>query len=405
MRAPKTRGQGTFKTTQIVLLTLPVLLLSIFANTAIAKLPAIKVGTTVSFSGVYAAPAKQQFEGIRMWVDDLNARGALLGRRVELVSYDDSSDAAKTARLYERLITVDQVDLLIGPYSSELTMAASQVAEAYNFPMVAAAANSSAIWSKGYKNIFQVGAPAADFMNLAIQSAAQDAGLKRIALIYADTDFSKEVAAGTRAQAAKFSMDIVFEAQYSLDNPGFSQLVARIQSSNPDMVIGATYLNDSIAFVRQAKKSQLAPKAMVFTVGPALEEFYLALGDDADGVLGAVSWMRTANLPMAQDFSYRYKLLFGRNAGGHAAYGYAAGEVLEAGVRLADTLVKKTIRQQLRQMKFRSLLGRYSVDETGRQKAKSIYVMQWQNGRRVLVMPKTMRQQPIIYPFTPWSER
>jgi len=365
----------------------------------------VRVGVTASLSGVYAGPGQEQLEGIKMWVHDINARGALLGRKVELVHYDDQSDPDTTRRLYERLITADKVDLLIGPYSSDLTLVASEVAERHAFPMVAAGAASSRIWSRGYRNIFQVDAPAREYMNLLIKSARENAGLTRIALIYPEAAFSREVAEGVRAKAAEQGMTIVFDEQYPLDSSDFSDLVRRMRVTAPELVIGATYLDDSIAIVKEAKRQQFSPKALAFTVGPALPEFGTALGADADGIIGVVPWMRSGNVPMAYDFSFRFKEQFGRNAGVHAAQGYGAGQVLEAGVRLAGSLDKDAIREQLRGMVFRSLLGNYRVDETGLQQAKTIYLMQWQNGNRLLVSPKELRDAPIIYPFKPWSER
>jgi branched-chain amino acid transport system substrate-binding protein len=178
-----------------------------------------------------------------------------------------------------------------------------------------------------------------------------------------------------------------------------------MKAANPDLVIGGTYLDDSIACVHEAKRQQFSPKAFAFTVGPALVEFGDKLGPDAEGIMGVVSWMRSGSVPMAYDFSFRYKEKYGRNAGVHAAYGYAAGQVLEAGVRLAGSLDKDAIRQQLSEMKFRSILGNYQVDENGSQLAKNTYVMQWQNGFRLLVLPKTIQDAEVIYPFKPWSER
>jgi len=365
----------------------------------------IKVGATASLSGVYAGPGQNQLEGLKMWAHDINARGALLGRKVELVYYDDESDPDTTRQLYQRLINDDMVDLLIGPYSSDLTLVASDVAERHDFPMVAAGAAASEIWSRGYRNIFQVDAPAYEYMDLLIKSAKNKAGLTRVALIYPAADFSREVAEGVRAKAAEQGMEIVFDEEYPLDSTEFADLVRRMRLSAPELVIGATYLNDSIALVREAKRQQLSPQAFAFTVGPALPEFGNALGDDADGIIGVVSWMRSGRVPMAYDFSFRFKEKFGRNAGVHAAYGYGAGQVLEAGVRLAGSLDKDAIRQQLRNMVFRSLLGNYRVDETGMQKGKTIFLMQWQNGYRLLVSPPELRDAEIIFPFKPWSER
>jgi branched-chain amino acid transport system substrate-binding protein len=339
-----------------------------------------------------------------MWAHDVNARGALLGREVEIVSYDDQSVPATSARLYEKLISEDKVDLLIGPYASDVTLAASGVAERHNFPMVSGSAAATGIWSHGYRNIFQVDTPAERYMDQLIESASA-AGLTSIALAYAGSDFPREVARGVRAKAAAAGMKLVIDEEYHEDNVDFTDLIRRIKATSPDLVIGGTYLHDSIAFVREAKRQNFSPKALAFTVGPALIEFGETLGSDADGILGVVAWMRSGNVPMAYDFSFRYKEMTGRNAGVHAAYGYAAGQVLEAAVRLADSLGRDAVREQLQEMKFGSLLGRYRVDDSGKQLAKKTFVMQWQDGRRLLVLPAQRRESEIVYPLKPWSER
>jgi branched-chain amino acid transport system substrate-binding protein len=364
----------------------------------------IRVGMTVSLSGEYAVPGRTELEGVEMWVHDLGQRGALLGRPVELVYYDDKSDPAVSARLYERLITQDKVDLLLGPYASDITMAASTVAEKHNFPMVATGAASGDIWSRGYKNIFGVDAEADHYMDLLIESAAA-AGLKTIALVYGDTDFPRQVAKGVRAQAALHDMRIVFDKEYSPETADYPALVKAMKVTRPDLVIGGTFLEDSMALVRASKAADFSPRAFAFTVGPALKDFVETLGKDANGIMGIVAWMRSGAIPMAMDFSYRYKEKYGHNASVQAALGYGAAQVLEAGVRLAGSLDKDAIRTQLGQMKFLSLLGRYEVDNTGKQIAKSTYVMQVQNGYRLLVLPKSMQESRVQYPFKPWSER
>jgi branched-chain amino acid transport system substrate-binding protein len=117
--------------------------------------------------------------------------------------------------------------------------------------------------------------------------------------------------------------------------------------------------------------------------------------------------MAAAHMPMALDFAFRFNEEYSLTeaASVYNAYGYGAGQVLEAGVRLAGSLDKEDIRMQLGHMKFRSILGGYEVDDTGRQLDKDTYVMQWQHGERRLVLPKELRDSPIEYPFKPWDER
>ena len=364
---------------------------------------ALKVGFSVSLTGRYADAGQRQHHGIEMWAVDVNARGALLGRPIELVHYDDESSPEKSAQLYQRLIVQDQVDLLIGPYASDVTLAASSVAERHNFPMVAAGAAAEEIWSRGYQNIFGVDSPAGVYMDPIIEFANKQ-GLGRIALVYADTSFTSEVAAGVRRQAALQGLEIVFDEKYRADT-SFAELVQRMLRMNPDTVIGATYEQSAYAVLREAKLQDLSPKIFAFTVAPALREFGDKLGADAEGVMGPVVWLRSERMPMAYDFSHRYNEKYGNNPGHHAAYGYGAGQVLEAAVRLAGSLDKDKIREQLRTMKFLSLLGRYKVDESGKQIGKKTFVMQWQNGRRRLVLPEKLAERPVHYPFTPWSQR
>ena len=356
----------------------------------------IRVGVTASLTGAYAKLGQDQLSGIRMWADDINARGALLGRKVEIVHYDDASDPEKSAALYERLITQDKVDLLLGPYSSDITLAASRVAERHNFPMVATGASSGTIWEQGFSNIFQIDAPAADYMKLPLE-LANEKGLKRIALVYADTEFPREVAEGARKMAAGHGMQVVLDEAYPQDSLEFGGIAARLKAAAPDVVIGGTYFRDSVALVRAIRSVGLKPEITVMTVGPAQEDFGRQLGDEANGVMGAIAWMRSGKMPLAYDFSFRYKEKYGYNAAVHAAYGYGGGQVLEAAVRLAGSLDRDAVREELKTMKFRSLLGHYRVDETGRQTAKSTYVMQWQDGFRLLVLPEDLADSPVRY--------
>ena len=113
-----------------------------FPTASLAK--DIVVGASVALTGKYARTGQEQLQGFQMWVDDVNARGGLLGRKVVLKYYDDESKPDTGAKLYEKLITDDKVDLLIGPYSSAVTMAASTVAEKHNFPMVSSTRTCSA---------------------------------------------------------------------------------------------------------------------------------------------------------------------------------------------------------------------------------------------------------------------
>lgn len=362
--------------------------------------PPILVGTTQSLSGRFAEEGRLQLEGLLMWVDDVNARGELLGRPVELIHYDDHSDPDRVEALYDRLINERKVDLLIGPYSSELTLRATDVAERNNFPIVTAAASADSIWSRGYRNVFGMDVPSSNYMDIAVEEAARR-GAKTVALFYAEGDFAEDVARGVRRELKKHGLRLVMDRQYAVDQADFRIMAEELVAieSKADIVLGATYLSDSVAIAKaMGDRRRLDVDMVALTVGPATREFSNLLGGNLNGVCGVVQWLRSVRLPGAQDFSYRYRQMHGHNAGVHAAIGYSAGQVIEAAVRLAGTTDADALRDQLRSLRFRSLIGHYQVDDTGRQVAKRNYLLQWQDDRRRLVAPADIAESELIYP-------
>jgi len=371
----------------------------LFSTNAVANEP-IRIGTTQSLTGIYKEFGEAQLNGLRMWVDDINARGSLLGRDVVLVHWDDHSKADRSAWLYRDMIENDKVDLLIGPYSSDITIAATEVTESFNFPIVTAAASAEKIWNRGYKNVFGIDTPAANYMDIAVAEAAAR-GAKTAMLIHSDTEFSREVAAGVRQEASQHGIKLVLDEEYAVDAVDLSQLATKMKTVEADVLFGATYVEDAMHLARALGDSKRANRAamVALTVGPGLAEFGQIIGEErADGIVGVVQWLRSVRLPMAQDFAYRYRQRFGYNPGVHAAIGYSTGQVIEAAVRLAGSTDKDAVRSQLATMEFRSLLGQYKVDATGRQLGKTNYLLQWQGGSRKLVAPPEVAESALVYP-------
>jgi branched-chain amino acid transport system substrate-binding protein len=114
----------------------------------------IRIGATVSLSGRYSEPSAMVRDGYRLWEKQVNQRGGLMGRPVELVVYDDGSDPETTFNRYQQLIHQDQVDLVLSPYGTPLTLQASQVSETQQMVMLACAASGKAIWNRGYRHVF-----------------------------------------------------------------------------------------------------------------------------------------------------------------------------------------------------------------------------------------------------------
>ena len=314
-----------FKTVNILLMSIAALLLSL-GNTAFAtNHDPIKVGVSVSLTGDYKAQGESLLEGLSMWANDVNARGALLGRHVEIIHYDDQSSPEKSAEIYEKLITQDEIDLLVGPYASSLTMAASTVAEKYNFPMVSGTSAATAIWNRGYKNIFQVDVPAPAYMADAIR-IAKAAGFTSVGILFQDGAFTNEVAMGAKAAAEEAGLKIVTYKSYPAGTTDFVDFVRQLKVNKAHLILGATYLEDSVAIVKELKRQDYSPRALGFTSGPSVTEFGEQLGPLAEGIIGFTPWIKATREPMAHDFDFRYRSIYGRGADSNGAGGYAAGE-------------------------------------------------------------------------------
>lgn len=364
----------------------------------------IVVGTSVALTGKYARTGQEQLQGFQMWVEEVNARGGLLGRKVQLVHYDDESKPETGVKLYEKLITDDKVDLLIGPYSSGVTNAASTVAEKHNFPMVSSGASASEIWERGYKNIFGLYTPAETYMDQ-ILDLGKSKGLKKVALIYENTEFPRGVANGVKSKAKQLGMQIVFEEEYGKASADFSSMIIKIKAKKVDMVIGGSYLPDSTAFMHQAKENRLYAKIFAFTVGPALPDFGQNLGLDAEGVMGNTHWEPTFNLPGIKEFTEKYNKKYGHEPGYHAGGGYGAGQVLEAAVKKAGSTDRDKVRAALFALDTVTTFGRYKVDATGKQIGKPGYTVQWIGGERHVVLPTDAATARVAYPFKDWGKR
>jgi len=381
-----------------------VIFLAIVVSPALTYAKDIVVGTSVALTGKYARTGQEQLQGFEMWVDEVNARGGLLGQQVKLVHYDDESKPETGAKLYEKLITDDKVDLLIGPYSSAVTMAASTVAEKHGIPMVSSGASATEIWTRGYKNVFGLYTLAETYMDQILEFG-KSKGLRKIALIYENTEFPRAVGSGVKSKAKELGMQVVFEEEYGKASTDFSSMIIKIKAKKPDMVIGGSYLPDSTAFVRQAKENRLYAKIFAFAVGPALPDFGTNLGLDAEGVMGNTQWEPTLKLPGAKEFAEKYNAKYGHEPGYHAGGGYGAGQVLEAAVKKAGSTDRDKVRAALFSLDVVTTFGRFKVDETGKQIGKPAYAVQWIGGERHIIFPVENATAKVVYPFKDWGKR
>jgi branched-chain amino acid transport system substrate-binding protein len=373
------------------------------AGPAEAQAP-IKIGASLSLTGTYGKIGAYQKEGYELCAEDLNAKGGLLGRKVEIVVYDDQSMPATGVRLYEKLITEDKVDAVMGPYSSPITEAVANVTEKYQKVMVTPLAATTSIFKKGRKYVFMVISPAEVYLEGLIDMAAKR-GLKTIAIVNEDTLFAKTAADGAAELAKKKGLQVVLREAYPKGNTDFSALLTKIKALNPDVVAGSTYFDDAVAIIRQMRELDVNPKMLGVTVGGDLPEFYEVLKKNAEFVYGATQWDESLPYPGAREFAAAFKKKFKRDPAYHAAAGYAGCQIYAEGVRRAKTLDADKVRAELLALKMRTAFGDYAVDQDGFQTAHKMVTLQWQDGKILIVWPDELSNGKARYPTPPWNQR
>ena len=238
-----------------------VLLLPIAAKAA----EPIKVGLSVALTGGVAPIGKQVLAALQIWRDDVNAKGGLLGRPVELVFYDDQSNPQNVPRLYTKLIDVDKVDLLIGPYATNMVAPAIPVLMQFHkttIGILANAANSKFHYDQYFSMLPTGPEPqksfAYGFFELA---AAQKPRPKTVAIVAADAEFAQNAADGARESIKEIGgFQTVLDQKYPPTTTDYSPIMRAVQALNPDIVYVAAYPPDSVGIVRAANEIGLTPK-------------------------------------------------------------------------------------------------------------------------------------------------
>jgi len=380
--------------------------------------PRLRIGASLSQTGPYAAPGQNQLRGYQLCVKHTNEKGGVLGRRLELVVEDDQSQPATAAHIYEKLITQDRVDGILGPYASPITEAVADVNEKHRMPMVATQGAATATYRKGRKFVFMVPSAAEVYLEGLIDIAARR-GLKTVALINEDTLFAKAVVQGTAELARKKGLEVVFVEAYPKGITDFAAILAKVRTANPDVLAAATYFDDAVAITRQLRHLDLNPKMFAVTVGGDLLKFYEVLGRNAEFVYGAAQWepelvtLRAGGLipiarqyPGAREFVESYKKEFpGADFSYHSAGGYGGCQILVEAIKRAGSLDGEKIRDAILRMDLNTVYGGFKVDPDGFQIAHKMVTFQWQDGKKVIVWPDELAPGKPRFPTPPWSQR
>jgi branched-chain amino acid transport system substrate-binding protein len=384
----------------------------------------IRVGCSMALTGGVASIGKQVLAALQIWRDDVNAKGGLMGRPVELVFYDDQSNPANVPAIYTKLIDVDKVDLLIGPYATNMVAPAIPVIMQFKkttIGILANAANSQFHYDQYFsmlptgpepKKAFSTG-----FFELA---AAQNPKPKTVAIVAADAEFAQNAAEGARENIKTMGFDLIMDKSYPPSTTDYAPIMRAVQAANPDVVFVAAYPPDSVGIVRAAKEIGLSPKMFGGTfIGLLVTPIKMQLGPLMNGIINNEVFLPAPSFvfPGTKEMLAKYQVIAKAQGldplgWGFAPLGYAAGQVLAAAVEGTKSLDNVKIADYIRGHSFQTVVGDITFGKDGEWAKSRVVFTQFQNvtgntldqfqdaSREVIVWPNELKSGNVIYPYS-----
>ena len=394
-----------------------------FAPDARAQQP-IKIGFGMALTGGLAGAGKSALIAMQIWADDVNKKGGLLGRKVELVYYDDQTNSATVPGIYTKLLDVDKVDLIVSGYGTNLIAPAMPIViqRGLTFPSLFGLAVNEKFKYPNYFQIMPAGPePLTDwskgFFELAMQ---QNPKPKTIALVGADAEFARNAVKGARTNAKKMGLKIVYDRTYPPRTADYTPIVRAIQARNPDIVFVGSYPPDSVGMVKAA--SEIGLKTKLFgggMVGLQYASIMTALGSKLNGIVNYDFWVPAPTLKFAgvEAFLKKYQ----EQAKGKGVdplgyylppYAYAYLQLLEQSVTATKSLDHQKIGAYMRKATFDTVVGKVKFGSNGEWSRTRVLQVQYQGikdtkletftkaGTRTVLYPKEWKSGSINYPYT-----
>ncbi|MGD9953633.1 MAG: amino acid ABC transporter substrate-binding protein [Burkholderiales bacterium] len=379
----------------------------------------IKVGMSMPQTGTLGAGGKAALVALRMWVEDVNAKGGLLGRKVELIAYDDQTNPALTPAIYTKLLDVDKVDLLIAPYGTVPTAPIMPLVKQRGLLLMGnfsfqvnhtvkhdmwfnnAPWNDASSWFTGYFN------------------AAKKANVKTIAFLAADQEFAQNLARGAKKLAAEGGLKTIYEQNYPPTTTDFSSLIRAIRAAKPDAVFVASYPNDSAAIVRAVNEIGVGSGVKIFgggMVGLQFTPIMTSLGSLLNGIVNYNSYVPGMKYPGIEEFLARYAKKAAEEKVDPLGFylppfNYAIGQMLEQAVNATKSLDHRKLADYLRKNEMKTIVGPIRYGPDGEWANPRVVQAQFRGvkdkdmeqfrkaGNQVVLYPDAYKTGDFIWPF------
>jgi branched-chain amino acid transport system substrate-binding protein len=399
--------KGTFGKASVVVAAILSLLMAASVGFAAET---VKVGVLLPLTGSQAKFGEIEKRSMEMATEEINAKGGVNGKKIELLFEDDTGKPDVGRSGIEKLISRENVPVITGGYSSSVTAAAAPVAQQFKVPFVICTGSADDITEKGYDYIFRINPPASEYPNAVktfLQGVAKD--VKTVALLYENSSFGQSSSKSFEKDAAELGLKIVVKEGYQAGAIDFKPILTKVKAANPDMIYMVSYVMDASLLMRQSKELRIAPKLFVGGgAGFTLPEFGKSAGDAADYVYSATLWVETLPFPGAKEYYNNYKKKYNDETEYHGAEAYAVIYVVADALKRAKSITPKDVRDALAATDMKTAFGPVKFVSYGKktqQNQVDTYMVQWQKGELEAVWPTSVATKKYIYPTPPWDMR
>ncbi len=392
-------------------------------STGAAAQEPIKIGFSMALTGPLAANGKQTLLGMKIWEDETNAKGGLIGRPVKLVYYDDQSNPSTVPGIYTKLLDVDKVDLVISGYATNMIAPAMPVVmqKKKTFISLFGLDVNAEFKYKNYFSVLPTGQKTKEsFTEGFFQTAlAQNPKPTTVALTAEDAEFSRNACEGARANAKTFGVKIVYDKTFPPGTTDFSPIVRAVQASNPDLVIVCSYPLSSVGITLAVNEANYKPKMIGGAmVGLQATVFKQKLGSKLNGFVNYETWVPSDKMMKpAAEFFKKYQARAGAEGVDPLGYylggwGYAYAGVVGQAIAETKSIDDTKIADYFRKATFKTIMGDWSYGANGEWTKSGMMQVQYHDVKdgndieqwrgmavQTVLTPSDLSTGKVIYPY------
>lgn len=382
---------------------------SLSVQTALAK-DKITVGFSMSLTGKYAPGAVGQMQAYQLWKEIVNKQGGIYVKKygkklpVQLVYYDDKSDANTAVRVYEKLITEDKVDVVLSPYGTAIHFAVAPIAQRYKIPIVGSTAASVKLRDIKTNYFWFITSCMPDWQMKALVDLLKHLGIHNIAIIYAQELFPRENLQFLDPLVKKAGFNVSLHKDYPMGARDLTTLLSEVKNKNPEAVIALCYPAGAFTITEQAKEVGLNPKFLFELVGPAVVAFRPKFGNATEGITTMGHWSQKAKWPGAMDFYNEYIAKFKTKPDPlNSVLAYTSCQILEQAIENVGDLNWKKLRDYIASHEFQTINGPVKFSGSENTMTPS-GILQWQKDDLEVIWPEKIATAKPIFPKPPWPK-